>query len=156
MRNIFDQYKQPENRLTHAVATALGNDRRLLHRFLVQIARCKTPIPKHPKIVEQRLPGDPPLEELEAERRGLPDVWIHDDGEWSLLIECKVASSVTRNQLDRHLRTAERRGFGNGKYSPEINGVRVKSDHCPDFCKLDPTPLVAIPAPPASGSPSEA
>ncbi len=50
-------------------------------------------------------------DEDEAERRGLPDAWIHDGESWSLLIESKVASALHNDQLRRHLRTAERRGF---------------------------------------------
>jgi hypothetical protein len=34
MRNLFDQYNQPENRLSHALAVCLSEDRRLLTRFL--------------------------------------------------------------------------------------------------------------------------
>lgn len=38
MRNLFDQYSQPENRLTHALMTALHEDRGLLALFLREIA----------------------------------------------------------------------------------------------------------------------
>ena len=38
MRNVFDQYSQPENRLTHALMTALHEDRGLLALFLREIA----------------------------------------------------------------------------------------------------------------------
>ena len=34
MRNIFDQYEQPENRLTHALVTTLDQDRALLGPLL--------------------------------------------------------------------------------------------------------------------------
>ncbi len=34
MRNVFDQYGQPENRLTHALATCLHEDRAFLGEFL--------------------------------------------------------------------------------------------------------------------------
>jgi hypothetical protein len=34
MRNIFDQYSQPENRLTHSLVMALHYDRNLLKSFL--------------------------------------------------------------------------------------------------------------------------
>lgn len=63
------------------------------------------------EILEQRLPGEPEPSEEESERRGLPDAWIHDGESWSLLIESKVSAKLTANQLLRHLRTAERRGF---------------------------------------------
>jgi hypothetical protein len=34
LRNIFDQYSQPENRITHALMTAINEDRNLLGHFL--------------------------------------------------------------------------------------------------------------------------
>jgi len=34
LRNLFDQYSQPENRFTHALLTALNEDRKLLNAFL--------------------------------------------------------------------------------------------------------------------------
>lgn len=39
MRNIFDQYTQPENRVTHALMCALHHDPTLLHAFLRDIAQ---------------------------------------------------------------------------------------------------------------------
>ena len=34
VRNVFDQYDQPENRVTHALMSALDADRNLLDAFL--------------------------------------------------------------------------------------------------------------------------
>lgn len=34
VRNVFDQYDQPENRVTHALMSALHTDRNLLDAFL--------------------------------------------------------------------------------------------------------------------------
>jgi len=34
MRNLFDQYEQPENRLTHALATVLAKEPALIVPFL--------------------------------------------------------------------------------------------------------------------------
>jgi hypothetical protein len=45
------------------------------------------------------------------ERTGLPDGWIHDFREWSLLIESKVSAKPSDDQIRRHLYTARRRGF---------------------------------------------
>lgn len=111
MRNIFDQYSHPENRLSHALAVCLHEDRALLRRFLVWIgvkppARARTLM-----IAEQSLPGDAPETEEEAERKGLPDVVIHADAAWCLLIESKVQAALTVDQLARHERTLRRRGF---------------------------------------------
>ena len=111
MRNIFDQYSQHENRLTHALVIAFGADPKLLRRFVKWVAEI-TP-PKRLCIVEQKLPGEYELSEDEAEKRGLPDAWIHDDESWSLLIESKVAATLNVDQLKRHYRTAQKRGFEN-------------------------------------------
>lgn len=113
MRNVFDQYSQPENRLTHALVSSLAADRRLLRKFIRWVgdgARTRRPF----EIVEQRLPGeDESADEKAAERRGLPDAWIHDGADWALLIESKIKSALEHDQLVRHLRMAERRSFGN-------------------------------------------
>jgi hypothetical protein len=112
MRSVFDQYKQPENQLTHALACALGEDRALLTRFIKEIAGMILPNIKHLQILEQQVPGeDSSYSEEETKRRGLPDAWIHDEEGWALLIESKVQAALTKDQLHRHFRVAERRGF---------------------------------------------
>jgi hypothetical protein len=111
MRNLFDQYDQPENRLTHALAVCLNEDRVLLREFLRWID-VKPPVQaKHLLLVEQSLPGDAPERELDAERRGLPDIVVHDDDSWCLLVESKVQASLMEDQLRRQQRTLRRRGF---------------------------------------------
>lgn len=111
MRNLFDQYEQPENRLTHALAVCLSEDRSLLGLFLGWLG-LPPPSPADRLIVEeQRLPGEAEPPEAEAERRGLPDLVIHDDDEWCILIESKVQAPLTSDQLSRHRRTLEGRGF---------------------------------------------
>ena len=110
MRNLFDQYDQPENRLSHALAVCLHEDRALLQRFLAWIG-VQPPAPAtNLLIAEQTLPGDPPGSEEHAERRGLPDIIIHDDAAWCVLIESKVQAALTADQLTRHDRTLRRRG----------------------------------------------
>lgn len=64
MRNIFDQYSQPENRLTHALVCALYEDKSLLNNFVRWVT--SKPIPRaRLYIVEQRLPGEGELPEEE-------------------------------------------------------------------------------------------
>ncbi len=112
MRNIFDQYDQPENRLTHALVSCLAEDRRLLRRFIRWTTNGKHPNLKRLEILEQGLPGEQErYTEDEVEQRGLPDAWIHDGDRWSLIIESKVAAGLSRDQLRRHHKTAQRRGF---------------------------------------------
>lgn len=114
MRNVFDQYMQPENRVTHAFMTALNEDRRLLGLFLRELVKVKSPAPPGKlSVLEQQYPGEAtePAEADEAERRGIPDGWIFDEEGWCVFIECKVISPLGTDQLNRHRRTAERLGF---------------------------------------------
>lgn len=110
MRNVFDQYSQQENRVTHALVTALAEEPKLLRDFVRWSTGHAAPAKKL-HIVEQRLPGEPEPTEVDAGQRGLPDAWIYDDDTWCLLIESKVKASLTNDQLLRHYRTAEKRGF---------------------------------------------
>lgn len=111
MRNLFDQYSHPENRLTHALACCLHEDRNLLKRFLAWLR--VTPPVAAPSLVigEQTLPGNPPETEQDADRKGLPDIVIHEGESWCLLVESKVEARLTEDQLRRHERTLRRRGF---------------------------------------------
>ena len=113
MRNLFDQYNQPENRLTHALAVCLNEDRNLLRGFLA-LMRVRAPVHETKLLIaEQSVPGDPAeSDEEEAGRRGLPDIVIHDGASWCLLIESKVQAVLTQEQLARHEQTLRRRGFG--------------------------------------------
>jgi hypothetical protein len=111
MRNIFDQYKHPENRLSHALAVCLNEDRPLLGEFVSWVGGAAPASNVDLLVVEQRLPGDLPESEEETERRGLPDIVIHDDESWCILIESKIQAKLTGDQLDRHSRTLRRRGF---------------------------------------------
>jgi hypothetical protein len=112
MRNIFDQYAQPENRVTHALMTALDEDRTLLGLFLRELVKVKSSVdPRKLSVLEQQYPGEEEPSEEELERRGIPDGWIYDDNGWCVFIETKVTAKLTSDQIHRHRRTAERRGF---------------------------------------------
>ncbi|HUW10489.1 MAG TPA: hypothetical protein VM537_12230 [Anaerolineae bacterium] len=102
MRNLFDQYETPENRLTHALASCLAEDRRLLRQFVRWSTGNTPPKSAQLEIIEQRLPGDAEVSEEVAQRRGLPDFCIHDGDEWCLAIESKVMASLSAGQLRRH------------------------------------------------------
>lgn len=113
MRNVFDQYSQPENRVTHALMTALDQDRKLLDLFLRELIGVKPP--RHPtklSVLEQQYPNTLEVTEEELERRGIPDGWIYDEEEgWCVFIETKVTAKLHANQIASHRRTAERLGF---------------------------------------------
>ena len=111
LRNIFDQYDQNENRLTHALCCALAEDDKLLRAFLLDFADRRVPARVDLEVEEQSIPGEvaPPGEE-EEQRRGLPDAWIHANDEWAVLVESKVTAPVEVDQLRRHLNMARRQG----------------------------------------------
>ena len=112
MRNIFDQYEQPENRLTHALISTLSSDRRLIRPFLKWLKIGPIPPLQRLRLVEQGIPGvNVPGEQLEA--KGLPDACIFDPKGWALLIESKVQASISRGQLERHLKSAAHHGYEN-------------------------------------------
>lgn len=113
LRNIFDQYSQPENRVTHALMTALDKDRVLLAGFLRDLVKVKAPgdVQKL-SVLEQQYPGEEEeSSEEDLERRGIPDGWIFNDEGWCVLIESKVLMRPRADQIQHHRRTAERRGF---------------------------------------------
>lgn len=116
MRNVFNQYDQTENRVTHALLTVLNEDRVLLNRFLKELARISPPVrTQRLSILSQRYPGDraaQEAEELEEARRGVPDGWIFNiDSAWCVFIESKVQAPLSLEQIDRHRRAAVQRGF---------------------------------------------
>jgi hypothetical protein len=111
LRNIFDQYEQPENRLTHALATVLEQDRVLLVAFLKWLGVAGIPKPSLLAISQQQVPGCLLDEAEEFQQKGLPDLAIFDDENWAVLFECKVQAKVAFNQLERHRSTATRNGY---------------------------------------------
>lgn len=111
MRNVFDQYQQPENRLTHALLCSLDADRKLLSSF-IKWATGRLRSADDLEVREQSLPGErDELPEEEAERRGIPDGCISDDDGWALLIESKLTVQWSPDQLRRHRRSASRHGL---------------------------------------------
>jgi hypothetical protein len=110
MRNLFDQYQQPENRLTHALLCSLDADRRLLHEFVKWVAGVERRGASL-TVQGQSLPGQPELAEDEADRKGIPDGCISDGDGWALLIESKVGARWNPDQLRRHRATAVRHGL---------------------------------------------
>ena len=111
MRNIFDQYTQPENRLTHALACALYEDAALLRAFVTWVGGVAPPDGEL-EIVEQSRPGVRADDDGDGSASSLPDAWItcREDERWALLIEAKVQAPVDVAQLEQHRLTAGRHG----------------------------------------------
>ena len=104
MRNLFDQYEQPENRLTHALMVALNEDRALLAGFIKWVTPHSSPVGSL-DVIEQSWPRETEPADLELEecsenrnKKGLPDGCIHDNEGWALLIESKIAAAVCITQ----------------------------------------------------------
>lgn len=93
----------------------MAEDSALFKSFILWATDLPAPKGANLEIVEQRLPGESELDEVEVDKRGLPDAWIFAESGWALLIESKVSSSIDANQISRHLRTAERRGFADSR-----------------------------------------
>ncbi len=72
MRNLFDQYKEPENRLTHALACCLAEDRTLLRRFVRWAALARPPAKARLEVLEQRIPSEPTVDLDDDPGHGLP------------------------------------------------------------------------------------
>lgn len=110
MRNIYDQYEQPENRLTHALACTLSNRRGLIRPFLKWLRIRDVPPLRELRLVEQQLPevtdwGDG------ARAESLPDACITTADGWAVLFEAKVQAGVNIGQLERHIATLRRYGY---------------------------------------------
>ena len=110
MRNIFDQYSQPENKLTHSLVSCLYEDKHLLNSFLKNFCPNFFDQTSNLKIEQQTVPGEQYLTDDENERKGLPDAVIYSE-EKCLILESKISSRLARDQLIRHERTVGRRGF---------------------------------------------
>lgn len=129
MRNLFDQYNAPENRLTHALGCCLQRDGRLLRAFVRWVTGRRHLAWRQLEVLEQQVPGLP-MSASDDDECGLPDLWIHGDEDWSLIVESKVMAKVSADQLRRHKRTAERNGFTNIDLvvlAPAIPPHRVKN-----------------------------
>jgi hypothetical protein len=111
VRNIFDQYEQPENRLTHALVTVLDQDRSLLSPFLKWLGIDDAPKPRELRLTQQQVPGSVLDDADEVEQKGLPDAAVFGDDGWAVLFECKVQAKTSGGQLERHRATAQRNGF---------------------------------------------
>jgi hypothetical protein len=112
MRNVFDHYSQAENQLTHALFTALDNDRNLLGSFVKDICGSKHPKPYELHLSVQRYPFSNHYDEAEIDDRNIPDAWIFDDEGFALVFEAKITATLTHIQLAGHQRVSAKQGFG--------------------------------------------
>ncbi len=77
------------------------------------------------RLTEQRIPGQ--SESAKVGKSGLPDAFFFTpQGDWAVLIESKLGSSLKVSQIKRHIRTAQRYGFD----SPAAVVITVKKSAC--------------------------
>jgi len=110
VRNVFDQYDQPENRLTHALMVTLANDKKLVRPFLKLVKAKRIPALKNIELGLQRVPGQE-AESIKDGKEGLPDGCFFDQDSWAVVIEAKVQAPISINQLKRHRKTSARYGY---------------------------------------------
>ncbi len=110
MRNVFDQYDQPENRLTHALMVTLANDKKLVRPFLKLVGVKRVPALKDIELGHQRVPGQK-VDLIKDGKEGLPDGCFFDQDSWAVVIEAKVQAGISVNQLRRHRKTSARYGY---------------------------------------------
>ncbi|MGJ8617342.1 MAG: hypothetical protein ACSHWS_10905 [Sulfitobacter sp.] len=111
MRNVFDHYSQAENQLTHALFTALDNDRNLLGSFVKEVCNSKHPKPSKLHLSVQRYPFSKHYDEAKIDDRNIPDAWIFDDEGFALVFEAKITATLTHAQLVGHQRVSAKQGF---------------------------------------------
>ena len=93
MRNLFDQYIHPENRLTHALVSSIANDQYLLREFIKWTTGNTIAKKETIHVIEQSLPDQLEESKDEASRKGLTDACAFTGDGWILIIESKVAAS---------------------------------------------------------------
>ena len=105
LRNIFDQYQMPENRVTNALLQTLQRDRRLLDSFLKKVIG--RTIAKNEDIVFKafKKPGaDEDIKSSEEQTQSIPDGLILIGEETAIAIESKIVKGAVRpEQLKSHL-----------------------------------------------------
>jgi hypothetical protein len=123
MRNIFYQFQQQENQLTHALASVLAWNPALCRRFVRDFAAIRINARERLEVIQPHVPGNgTPIER--DEKRSLPDACIYGSGNWCVVIESKLAAPFNKGQLDRHLRMVER-AF------EDVRLVVITSEHNP-------------------------
>lgn len=132
-RNVFDQYKQAENRLTHALLCTLANDRGLRSKFLSRYVKDVRFNRRVLKVAEQTNPGIPEPTIEDEPSKSLPDGVIFEDLQQdkigktdrdtrrALIIESKITSRLTNDQLERHSNGLRARGF-------VVTGLTITAD----------------------------
>jgi len=113
VRNIFDQYRHFENRVSHALAHAIASDQALTKEFAQFLTGEPNIGPLQVSV--QRLPGGPSTLDVlqeESATRSLPDIWlVGQDNDFCCAVENKVGDELNDDQLRQHRSRALALGF---------------------------------------------
>jgi hypothetical protein len=102
-RNLFAQYSQPENQLTHALISVLAWEPALARSFVAWATTWQIPASSEIAIEQQHVPGQRRAVE-EGERRSVPDAVLWSGEAWCLVVEAKIGLQLTIDQIKRHHR----------------------------------------------------
>lgn len=114
LRNLFDQYDKDEDKLTHSLLHTIASDEKLFVDF-ISFALDKSPFKKDKIFVgSQGRYGDEISASIskKGKESSVPDAIMHDSSA-CVLIESKVTAAINKEQLENHLKQAQRRGFKN-------------------------------------------
>jgi len=106
LRNIFDQYQVPENRVTNALLQTLQRDKRLLDAFLKKVIGRTVAKNEHIVFEAFKKPGaDGDLKSSDEQTQSIPDGLIKIGENIAVAIESKIVKNAIRpEQLRSHLR----------------------------------------------------
>lgn len=105
--NVFNQYVQEENRLTHALGVTLSRSRKFQAAFLKKLAGN----PRLRRKTEIRLQLAGGVAEYNGEKCGIPDLAIIDDQNNAVIAEVKLGANLTASQLASHENRIKRDGL---------------------------------------------
>lgn len=110
LRNIYDQYDQAENKLTHALISSLYHEPKLIRPFLKWLNIRNIPPLRKISMGLQGLPGQV-LTSIPENQNSVPDAYFCNSDSWAIIIESKVQSNISDDQLHRHQKKAKSLGY---------------------------------------------
>ncbi|MFB0518300.1 MAG: hypothetical protein ACETWC_03350, partial [Acidobacteriota bacterium] len=116
--NIFNQYFQPENRVTNALLQVLSIDINLLRGFVKEVMKIDVSLSRSVKLSTLKEPYDKydrkNLPIIGNESLTIPDAFIYDEeNNLNIFIESKLDTTLYYAQLKNHCRGHYLKGFNN-------------------------------------------
>lgn len=116
--NIFNQYFQPENRVTNALLQVLSVDINLLRGFVKEIMNIDLSLSSNARLSTLKEPYDEydrkNLPIINEEGLSIPDAFIYDEeNNLNIFIESKLDTTLYYTQLKNHCRAYSLKSFSN-------------------------------------------